>query len=270
MMNIISYIPSPPFDAFGPVRIYGITMGIAIAVGIFIAHKRYSSSHDGSAIMLDLFLPVVIAGLVGARVYHLFTGYDWDTYGFAGTINFRNGGLSIWGAVAFGAIALFIIAKYKKQSFIELAAAAVPGLLVAQAIGRLGNYFNQELYGKPLDAPWALKVDVEHRIESMQHVATYHATFLYEMLWCLALAGIIVICEKKVLTWNNKMTVASYIAGYCLGRIIFESLRIDKASKLFGVRFNLLLTSTLFIVGLFWLLYLIVANHKASTSEPTR
>lgn len=267
MTTLIGVIPAPPFNSIGFVRIYGITMALGMAVGVFIAHRRYSRAHDGSTAILDMFLPTIIAGIIGARVYHLFTGYDWDHEGLAGVIKLRNGGLSIWGAVFAGALAVFIQARMKKISFLEVGDAAVPGLLVAQAIGRIGNYFNQELYGRPLNAPWALRVDEFYRPLGLENTATYHPTFLYEALWCLALAGIIILCEKKLSSWSRGQSIALYIAGYCAGRCLFEYLRIDEASKIFGIRFNFLLSVILCVLGVVWFVYLEVTKHKVRAGQ---
>ena len=262
MIGFLSVISEPPFHSIGFIRIYGITMAMGIAAATYIAHRRYSHTHNGSTAILDMFLPTVISGIIGARVYHLFTGYDWDSQGISGIIKLRNGGLSIWGAVAVGALAVFIQARIKKISFLELGDAIIPGLLVAQAIGRLGNYFNQELYGRELHAPWALRVDEYYRPLGLENVATYHPTFLYEALWCLILAAVVIFCERKVSGWSRGQTLAFYISLYCAGRTILEWLRIDTATELFGIRFNLLLSAVLCCLGTGWLIYLRISRHK--------
>lgn len=262
MIGIFSFIPAPPFDSISFVRIYGITMATGIGVGALIAHKRYSSRHNGSMAIIDMFLPTVLAGIVGARIYHLFTGYNWEDQGWSGVINLRNGGLSIWGAVFFGGLAVFVQARMKKISFLELGDAIVPGLLVAQAIGRIGNYFNQELFGRELNAFWALKVDELYRPSGLENVLTYHPTFLYEMLWTLSLAFVIVLAEKKFSWWAKGQSIALYVAGYCFGRVFLEVLRVDQATKVFGIRFNLLLSAALCCVGVIWFILLFKFNHK--------
>ncbi len=267
MITFLAEIPAPPTDSIGFVRIYGITMALAMAAGVAISHWRYSRKHNGSMVILDMFLPTIIAGVIGARVYHLFTGYDWDAEGLVGALKLRNGGLSIWGAVFAGALAVYVQARMKKISFVQLADAIVPALLVAQAIGRMGNYFNQELFGKALSAPWALRVDMAYRPVGLENVATYHPTFLYEALWCLALAGIIVMCEKKIADWSVGQSTALYVAGYCAGRCVFEFLRIDQASLVFGIRFNFLLSLVLCLLGVAWFVYLLRTKHKVR-SQP--
>lgn len=256
-MNL-AYIPVPPTDSFGFVRIYGITMALGIGLGVYITHKRYVKNHPGSNDIIDIFLPVVVCGIIGARLYHLFTGYDWDSEGLVGVIKLRNGGLSIWGAIIAGALAVFVMARIKKLSFLEIGDAAAPGLLVAQAVGRMGNYFNQELFGRELHAPWALHVDILHRPLGYESVSYFHPTFLYEALWCLGLASVVILIEHKVENWPRAASLALYVSGYCFGRTFFEHLRIDNASRIFGIRFNLLLSMVLCVLGGLWLFYLLV------------
>ena len=264
MNSFLSNIPAPSTNSIGFIRIYGLTMAIAIGVAVLIAHKRFSSRNNGSSLIIDIFLPVVLSGIAGARIYHLFTGYNWDRDGIAGTIKLRNGGLSIWGAVIGGALMVAFISRRKKIPFLKIGDCVAVALLVAQAIGRVGNYFNQELFGRELHAPWALSVDIFHRPEGFENIATYHPTFLYEALWCLALAGIIILIERRAKVWPLGATLALYIGGYCLGRTIFEYLRIDDATKVFGVRFNLMLSVVLCVAGFVWLAKLLASKKKTT------
>lgn len=264
MNSFLSNIPAPSTNSIGFIRIYGLTMAIAIGVAVLIAHKRFSSRNNGSSLIIDIFLPVVLSGIAGARIYHLFTGYNWDRDGIAGTIKLRNGGLSIWGAVIGGALMVAFISRRKKIPFLKIGDCVAVALLVAQAIGRVGNYFNQELFGRELHAPWALSVDIFHRPEGFENIATYHPTFLYEALWCLALAGIIILIERRAKVWPLGASLALYIGGYCLGRTIFEYLRIDDATKVFGVRFNLMLSVVLCVAGFVWLAKLLASKKKTT------
>ena len=258
--SLIGYVPAPPFDSIGFVRIYGLTMALAIGVAVLIAHKRYAKRNSNSTLVIDVFLPVVISGIIGARIYHLFTGYNWSRDGIVGTIKLRNGGLSIWGAVIGGALMVAFICHRKKVSFLRLGDSIAVALLFAQAIGRFGNYFNQELFGKPSNSFWALKVDPIYRPVGFENVSTFHPTFLYEALWCIILAGIIIFLERRVANWPKGASLATYIGGYCLGRSIFEYLRIDTATKVFGIRFNLMLSIVLCLAGFLWLMKLLISN----------
>ncbi len=264
----LANIPAPPFDSFGPFRIYGLTMAIAIAVGVLISHKRWIKIHPGSTLILDIFLPVVISGIVGARIYHLFTGYDWDEQGMSGVINLRNGGISIWGAVIGGAIAVGVLSRIKKFSFLELGDTIAPALLIAQAIGRLGNYFNQELFGRELNTFWALKVDEMFRPVGFENVTTFHPTFIYEMVWNIGLALAIIVYQRRSKTWVTGQGLALYVAGYTLFRTFLETVRIDKATQLFGIRFNLMFSASLFILAVLWLIFLRKFHHKTTDTPP--
>jgi prolipoprotein diacylglyceryl transferase len=129
--------------------------------------------------------------------------------------------------------------------------AMAPGIVLAQAIGRWGNYFNQELFGRPTKLPWALKIDVAHRPAGYTQYATFHPTFLYESLWCLIVFGVLLWGEKRF-RFKRGQTFALYVALYTFGRVWFEALRIDDASKIFGVRFNLLLSAVLCVAASVW------------------
>ncbi len=263
-MKVLSSIPAPSVDSIGFVQIYGITMALGMAAAVAIAHYRYTRKNPGSNVIIDMFLPTVIAGIVGARVYHLFTGYDWEQNGLAGTINLRAGGLSIWGAVIFGAVALYVQCRIKKISFAEVGAAVIPGLAIAQAIGRFGNYFNQELFGKPTQLPWALEVDMEFRPLGYVEYSTFHPTFLYEALWCVLIAISIILLEKKLSIWNYKLTISSYVFAYTFGRVFLEWLRIDDASQLFGLRFNMLLSAIISLLAFVYLVNQVMQSKKLS------
>ena len=155
----------------------------------------------------------------------------------------------------------------KKIQFLELGDAIVPGLLVAQAIGRIGNYFNQELFGSELNTFWALRVDEIFRPTGLEDVSSFHPTFLYEMLWNVSLAIFIVTGEKKFGWWERGQSLALYVAGYCFGRIFLEILRVDDATRLFGIRFNLMLSMLLCALGAFWFVFLTKSKHKVQGQE---
>jgi prolipoprotein diacylglyceryl transferase len=133
--------------------------------------------------------------------------------------------------------------------------AIAPGLVLAQAIGRWGNYFNQELFGRPTSLPWGLEIDVAHRPAGYTQYATFHPTFLYESLWCLIVFGIIIAAERQT-SLKRGQVFAMYVALYTFGRTFFEWLRIDNATRIFGVRFNLLLSAALCVLGVIWFVWL--------------
>ena len=255
----LAYIPSPEHGIYYvgplPLHMYGLMLAIGVLVAAWVAEKRWEAAgHDPKEIG-QIAVPVIIGGVVGARVYHLFTGYKWSEGGIVGTVEIWKGGLSIWGAVAGGAIAVVIMARRHKLDVLALMDALAPGIVLAQAIGRWGNYFNQELFGRPTTLPWALEIDPAHRPAGYEKYATFHPTFLYESLWCLAVFGILLWAERRF-HFKRGQTFALYIALYTFGRVWFEALRVDEASKIFGIRFNLLLSAVLCVFGIVWFVWL--------------
>ncbi len=206
-----------------------------------------------------------MCGVVGARVYHLFTGYDWTDGGIAGTIKIWQGGLSIWGAVAGGALGVIFMARKRHLPTMPLLDVIAPGVVLAQAIGRWGNYFNQELFGRPTRLPWALEIDVAHRPTRYLHYATFQPTFLYESLWCLLVFGVLIWAERHF-HFVAGQTFALYVALYTFGRFFFELMRSDPATKLFGVRFNAMVSALLCLVGAVWFVVL-ARRERAQQTE---
>jgi hypothetical protein len=161
------------------------------------------------------------------------------------------GGLGIWGGIALGMLAGLVVLRRRRADIPAFLDTAAPGLLVAQAIGRIGNYFNQELFGGPTLLPWALRVDAAHRPAGYAQYATFHPTFLYELLWNLALAGLL------VWLWRRRAVrppglFALYVVGYSFARIGEELLRVDPAHRIFGLRLNFYVAATLTLAGLLW------------------
>jgi prolipoprotein diacylglyceryl transferase len=265
---LVGYIPSPPHGIIylGPIPLhaYGLMLALGVLAAAYVAEKRWAAKgHDPKEIG-QLAVPVVIAGVIGARVYHLFTGYKWSEGGVVGAFEIWKGGLSIWGAVVGGLIAVIIVGRRRHMNVLELMDAIAPGVVLAQAIGRWGNYFNQELFGRPSTLPWALEIDRAHRPAGYERYATFQPTFLYESLWCLLVFGVLLWAEKRF-RFRNGQTFALYVALYTFGRIWFEALRVDEATRIFGVRFNLLLSIALCVGSTIWFVWL--ARHK--TTEQT-
>jgi prolipoprotein diacylglyceryl transferase len=254
----VAFIPSPAHGIVQlgplPLHAYGLMLAIGVLVALKVAEDRWKrAGHDPKEIA-QIAVPVVIAGIVGARVYHLFTGYKWSQ-GIGGAFEIWHGGLSIWGAVAGGAIAVVIVGRGRHLDVLALMDAIAPGVVIAQAIGRWGNYFNQELFGRPTTLPWGLKIDLAHRPVGYTQYATFHPTFLYESLWCLVIFGTLIWAERRF-SFRRGQTFALYIAMYTFGRVWFEALRIDDASRIFGIRFNLLLSAVLCAFGVIWFIWL--------------
>jgi prolipoprotein diacylglyceryl transferase len=183
------------------------------------------------------------------------------------------GGLGIWGAIALGGLGAWIGCRRRGIPLPAFADALAPGLLVAQAVGRLGNWFNQELYGRPTTLPWALRIDPEHREPGYLGVATYHPTFLYELLWNLAMAAVLVWADRRWKLGHGRV-FALYVALYCAGRVWIEMLRIDTAEHFLGLRLNVF---TSIVVGLLAVAYLVWQRgrqretiDRSRAGDPTR
>lgn len=263
----LAYIPSPTISQFsiGPVmiHIYALCILMGIVLAVWITTTRWKKLGGNFDQVLDITLVSVPAGIIGARLYHIITtperffGPDGD---WAEMFRIWNGGLGIWGGVLFGALAAWAWCRHKHYPMALLADAIAPGLLVAQAVGRLGNWFNQELYGAPTTLPWGLKLNMEGTAighsEQCYDGATcpsgtlFHPTFLYEMIWNLIGAAIIVYIGSKAMKKLKAGSLfAVYIMWYTLGRTWIESLRIDYAHEFLGVRINVWVSMAVFVLG---------------------
>jgi prolipoprotein diacylglyceryl transferase len=264
----VAFIPSPEHGIVHlgplPLHAYGLMLAIGVLVAVKVSEMRWVRTGRDAKDFNAIVIPVVIAGVIGARVYHLFTGYKWSEGGLVGTVEIWKGGLSIWGAIAGGAIAVIFVSRRRHLDTLLLMDCIAPGLVLAQAIGRWGNYFNQELFGRPTRLPWALEIDLAHRPPGYTQYATFHPTFLYESLWCLIVFATLLAVEKHF-PLRRGQVFALYIAMYTFGRIWFEALRIDDATRIFGIRFNLLLSIVLCVVGIVWFVWL--GRHGRPTTE---
>ncbi|QEC48969.1 prolipoprotein diacylglyceryl transferase [Baekduia soli] len=229
--------------------------GWAYVVGVLAAVRLTSWLWQGRGgrrdVVLDVALFAFPAGLVGGRLYFLATSWNEVPHHWWGPLAIWHGGLGIWGGIAGGtAMGIWRLrrAHVPVKSFMDCAA---PGLLVAQAIGRVGNYFNQELFGGPTTLPWALRIDPAHRPDGYARFATFHPTFLYELLFDLALAAalVLVLRARRV---NPPGVFALYVAGYSGFRIFEETLRIDPSHHILGLRLNFFVSTALCITGMCW------------------
>jgi prolipoprotein diacylglyceryl transferase len=260
---MLAFIPSPSKNAIhidlGGLHLSLHMYGLMLAIGVLVAYKigetLYAKKGRDPADIGRIAVVTVIGGVLGARVYHLFTGYKWDQDGIAGAFQIWKGGLSIWGVLAGGALAVVIMSRVYKLDTLAVCDALAPGIVVAQAIGRWGNWFNQELFGRPSTMPWALKIDFAHRPANYIANATFHPTFLYESLWCLLVFFVLVLGDRRY-HFRKGQVFALYLSLYTLGRTYFEWLRVDPASKVFGVRFNLLLSAAICVASAAWFVVL--------------
>ena len=258
---ILASIPSPEHGVWNlgplPIRAYAFAIIIGIVVAVWIGNRRYIARGGAPGTITDLAVWAVPFGIVGGRLYHVIT--DSQLYfgpggsGFSSAIKIWDGGLGIWGAIALGTLGAWIGAKRKGIALLPVADAIAPGVAVAQAIGRLGNYFNQELFGSPTNLPWGLEIDAAHRPAGYGEFTTFHPTFLYEALWMLGVALILVWADKRYNLGHGRV-FALYIVLYCVGRFWIEALRIDSAHHILGVRLNVWTALLVGLGGLIWLI----------------
>lgn len=273
-------IPSPPQGVWyvGPValRAYAIFIIIGIVVAVGWGNKRFVARGGRPGRVTDIAVFAVPFGIVGGRLYHVIT--DQQLYIGQGrnpwnALAIWNGGLGIWGAIALGGFGAWLGCRYYKVPLAAFADAIAPGIAVAQAIGRLGNYFNQELFGAPTTLPWGLDVFVRtpggvagvipangscefptEYIKATPEVlcGIYQPTFLYESLWCLGVAALVVWADKRF-TLGGGRAFALYVAGYTLGRVWVEMLRIDPANHFLGLRINVFASIIVFLGSVLFL-----------------
>lgn len=252
---MIASIPSPSNGMWElgplPIRAYAVAIIVGIVVGLWMLDRRYVRKGGPKDVSLDIAGWMVIFGIIGARLYHIFTTPD-PYFGENGDLGkiFRiwEGGLGIWGAIALGAVGAAIGLRRKGLRLAPFADAAAPGIMLGQAIGRIGNYFNQELYGRPTDVPWALEIDPENIVDGYPAGTTFHPTFLYELLWCVAGVVVILWLEKRF-DLHGGQTFWLYVMIYTAGRSWIEHLRIDEAQVFAGLRLNVWTAILMFLIA---------------------
>ncbi|MEX2255616.1 MAG: prolipoprotein diacylglyceryl transferase [Acidimicrobiia bacterium] len=255
---LLASIPSPADGTLDlgpiPLHVYGILLAIGVVVAAWMAGRRWARWGHDRREFDDIVVWIVIGGVVGARLYHVATDYEKFQGDWLRVLEIWKGGLSIWGVVAGGLIAVIIVSRVKHIEIPLLTDAIVPGLLVAQAIGRYGNWFNQELFGEPTTLPWGLEIDVVNRPVGFKQFETFHPTFLYESLYCLALVALLLWVERR---WRLRtgQSSALYLATYCFGRFWLENLRIDDARLVGPLRVNAWVSLIVMLVGVGWFVW---------------
>lgn len=262
----LAYIPSPTRNVWyiGPVplRAYAIAIIVGIVVAVWLADRRWVARGGRSGMVADIAVWAVIFGLVGGRLYHVLT--DPELYFGAGrhpvdVFKVWQGGLGIWGAVALGAVGAWIGARRRGVRFTVFADAAAPAVALAQGIGRIGNWFNNELYGHATTKPWGLTV---HDIDPTTHHARelagkpvvlghFQPTFLYELIWDVAVAGLVIWADRRFRLGHGR-AFALYAMAYTAGRVWVEMLRVDPANHFLGVRLNVWTSGIVFVVALLY------------------
>ena len=254
-------IPSPSSAVWYlgpiPVRAYALCILAGVFVAVWWSDRRYRARGGRPDLVLDVAIVAVPAGIVGARLYHVVSSPD-DYFGPNGDLSripqTWQGGLGIWGGIAGGVLAGMLLLRHRGLRVAPLADAVAPTLLVAQAIGRLGNWFNQELYGAPTTLPWGLRIDDAHLPAGSTYPpgTLFHPTFLYEALWNLAGAVLLVwigrrMVARRGVTGGRLMWI--YLMVYTAGRVWIEMLRIDEAETVLGLRLNVWTSIVIFLVG---------------------
>jgi prolipoprotein diacylglyceryl transferase len=256
-----AFIPSPSQGVWHlgplPLRAYAICILIGIFAGYWLGRKRWIARGGTPEVLADIIMWAVPFGLVGARIYHVIT--DNELYFGAGkhpidALKIWHGGLGIWGAVAFGLLGAWIACRRHKVPFLAVADVMAPGIALAQVVGRFGNYFNQELFGKPTTHWWGLKIDLAHRPEGYADFATFHPTFLYEAIWNLGVVALVILVDKRFKLGHGR-AFALYVAGYTAGRAWIENLRIDTVNHFAGLRLNVWTALILFVLSVAYFVY---------------
>jgi prolipoprotein diacylglyceryl transferase len=263
---VLATIPSPDRGVWQlgpiPIRAYALCIIAGIVVAVVWGDRRLVARGGPKGAVVDVAVWAVPFGLVGGRLYHVAT--DWQTYFGPGgnpidALKIWQGGLGIWGAIALGGVGAWIGCRRRGIPLPFFADAVAPGIVVAQAIGRLGNYFNQELYGGPTDLPWGLEI-YQRVIPGTNTpdalggvavdntpIAIVHPTFLYELLWSLGVAALVVWADRRFRLGHGR-AFALYVAGYTAGRFWIELMRTDPATRVFGdIRINVVVSAVVFV-----------------------
>ncbi|MFF7562960.1 prolipoprotein diacylglyceryl transferase [Streptomyces pseudovenezuelae] len=265
----LAYIPSPSHGVYHlgpiPLRGYAFCIIIGVFVAVWLGNKRWIARGGRAGTVADIAVWAVPFGLLGGRLYHVITDYELyfsEGRDWVDAFKVWEGGLGIWGAIALGAVGAWIGCRRRGIPLPAWADALAPGIALAQAIGRWGNWFNQELYGKPTDLPWALHItsSTDGRVPGY-----YHPTFLYESLWCIGVALLVIWADRRF-TLGHGRAFALYVAAYCTGRGWIEYMRIDDAHHILGVRLNVW---TAIIVFLLAMTYFVLSAKKRPGREET-
>jgi prolipoprotein diacylglyceryl transferase len=251
--SVVAAIPAPPANGvdLGPfaIRFYGIAIAAGVLAGVWLARRRYAAAGGDPAVVDRVAVWAVLAGLVGARIGFVLPRLDRFATDPLAALAVWEGGLTFFGALAGGLLgSCWALRRHNSPIGLFLTAAA-PALPLAQAIGRWGNYFNQELYGRPTDLPWALAVDPAHRVDPYQAQDTFHPTFLYESLWNLALVAALIWIDRRLHLRRGSLFLL-YLVGYGAGRFWIELLRVDADFRILGLSRNNLNALLIIIVGL--------------------
>ncbi|WP_156723972.1 prolipoprotein diacylglyceryl transferase [Streptomyces apocyni] len=242
-MEILAFIPSPSqgeIALFGvPLRGYAFCIILGVFAAVWLGGRRWVARGGQVGTVADIAVWAVPFGLVGGRLYHVITDYELyfsEGRNWVDAFKIWEGGLGIWGAIALGALGAWIGCRRRGIPLPAYADAIAPGIAIAQALGRWGNWFNQELYGRATDLPWALEIT---RSDGGRVPGTYHPTFLYESLWCIGVALLVIWADRRFKLGHGR-AFALYVAAYCAGRGWIEYMRVDdvQMNDVLGLRLN--------------------------------
>ncbi|MGB8213467.1 MAG: prolipoprotein diacylglyceryl transferase [Anaerolineales bacterium] len=267
-------IPLPFLNTSFHIYFYGILIMLGVAAAAFLAQAEARRRGIDPAYLWDALFWIVLAGVVGARIWHVFSpppsmiaqGITTQFYLThpLDLINIRNGGLGIPGAIIGGALALWLYCRNRKISFLNLADAIIPGVALAQAIGRWGNFFNQEVYGKPTNLPWKIYIDPAHRVDGYRNYAYFQPLFLYESLWNLLNMALLLWMSRRFEKWLKPGDIMLiYVIMYSIGRFFLEFLRLD-SSQIGGINFNQTFVAVAALVSG----VLLFLNHRVLHTNP--
>ena len=251
-MTFLASIPSPSSGTIdlGPftIHMYGLMLLLAIAACCWLTGYRWVRCGGDWDLVFRVAVWGVAAGIVGARLYHDVTSWNEVPKPWWGPFAVWQGGLGVWGGILFGILAGAWIVRRSGQSVRLFMDAVAPGLLLAQGIGRIGNWFNQELFGKPTDLPWGLKIDPQHRPPGYFDHNTFHPTFLYELTYDLIGVAILLWVDRRF-NIRRPGLLALYVSYYCFGRFFEELLRVDPAHEFLGLRLNAWVSIVVFVLS---------------------
>ena len=269
MFNFLhNFTPEPIAFSFGIFSIhwYGVFVVFGIIVGLLMTTKLAKHFNISSDDVYNLAFYVIIFGLLGARLYSVIL--DWSYYATnpGQIIAVWNGGLAIQGGIASGVIAAWIYLRKKNQSFWQWADLAAPALPLGQAFGRWGNYFNQEIFGRPTNLPWGIPIEIQNRSAEFLTSEYFHPTFLYEsILSLLNFIILLLVFKNKLGKWTPGQVGVLYLINYSVIRIAMELLRTDSVPKIFGLRVTML--TSVVMLGLAVCLFFYLKNFKLTQSR---
>ncbi|MFE2873983.1 prolipoprotein diacylglyceryl transferase [Embleya sp. NPDC059259] len=270
----LAFIPSPSRGQIDlgpiPLRGYALCIILGVVLAIWLGERRWVARGGRAGTVGDIAVWMVPFGLVGGRIYHVITTpgpYFGDGGDPMQAFAVWKGGLGIWGAIALGAVGAWIGCRRRGIPLPALADALAPGIVLAQAVGRWGNWFNQELYGRETDVPWAVKIDGDHNVIDPGQAGTFHPTFLYESLWCIGVAALVIWADRRFKLGHGR-AFALYVAGYTVGRFWIEYMRVDDAEHVLGMRLNNW-TAILVFVGAIVYIWISARTHPGREEPAT-